>query len=579
MIMNIKFQQLFFLLLFLSINIISAQEFDESFLESLPEDLKSDLLDKTALQKDLEETQYRRPSTFIKKPDEFSERFGSQIFSMMQTTFMPLNEPSFDGSYLLDYGDVLELQMVGQKSYTTEVQIKRDGSISIEDIGKIYLSGLALSDAVELIKAKVSSVFIGVQPFVTLTNVRDIQVIIAGNVYNPGPYVLNGNSNVFHALSVSGGPSEQGSFRSINLVRDNIIIESIDLYKTFIMGKSSFNTRLRSGDLIFVNPVNNLVRVSGGVKRPGLYELRTDDDLSSLVKYANGLSAKADISDITLYRISNGKVISINLSNLEELSNIISKDSDNLIIREFPLRTVSISGAIKKPGDYIVNQGDGILDLVKRAGGYTTNAYPFGGILENNTTRKINEQAKQDLYQNFTRASSMSAAGNEAVSMNLMSVMEDMNNIPASGRVTAEFNLSILNKDPSIDINLQDGDSIIIPELIDHVYIYGEVATQGTSRFVQEKDFKYYIAMKGGYSDFADSKGVYILHPNGETIKVGKKNLFLTPNNSYKIYPGSIIYVPRKTGSALMNTMTAQAYATILGNIGVSLASISVLKD
>ena len=115
-----------------------------------------------------------------------------------------------------------------------KIQIKRDGSISLDDIGKVYLSGLTLNNAVDLINAKVESVYIGVQSFVSLVNVRDIQVIVAGNVYNPGPYVLNGNSNVFHALSIAGGPSEIGSYRSINLVRNNKTIETIDLYKTFI---------------------------------------------------------------------------------------------------------------------------------------------------------------------------------------------------------------------------------------------------------------------------------------------------------------------------------------------------------
>ena len=575
--MNVKFIKFFFLIS-LSPIFIAAQDFDESFLNSLPEDVRSSLQAQTSSKKDLEETQYRRPSTFIKKPGAESDRFGAQIFSMMQTTFMPLNEPSFDGTYILDYGDVLEIQFVGQKSYTAKLQVKRDGSVTIDDIGKIYLSGLTLNNAVELIEAKVNSTFIGVQTFTSLVNVRDIQVIVAGNVYNPGPYVLNGNSNIFHALSVSGGPSEMGSFRSINLVRENKIIESIDLYKTFIMGESSFSTRLRSGDLIFVKPVANLVTVSAGVKRPGLYELLDEDNLSSIILFGNGLNNVADLSDITLYRISNGKVSSIGISSISELDNIPSKDSDTLLIREFPLRTVEISGAIKKPGKYIVNQGDGILELVQSAGGYALNAYPFGGVLENKITQTINQEAIDRLYQDFARASSDMMAGDESASF-MLNIMEDLKNSTVSGRVNAEFDLSALLKDPSLDIDLQNGDSVIIPEILHHVYVYGEVLNQGTSKLKKGEDFNYYLKSKGGVSNYADIKGIFILHPNGETVKVGRKNIFNSSESSYEIYPGSIIFVPRKISKSLLNTKTAQAYAAILGNIGVSLASVSVLKD
>ena len=162
-----------------------SNEYDDSFLKSLPEDVKEDLLKQKSEKEDLEEVQYRRPSTYIQKPLEDSEpsdRFGIKIFSMMQTTLMPLNEPNFDGSYTLDYGDVLEIQLVGQKSSIEKLPIKRDGSISIEGIGKIFISGLSLQDASDLIKNKINTFYIGIKAFISLVNVRDIQIIVAGNV-------------------------------------------------------------------------------------------------------------------------------------------------------------------------------------------------------------------------------------------------------------------------------------------------------------------------------------------------------------------------------------------------------------
>lgn len=162
-----------------------AQELNDSFLKSLPDNIASDLMKRSQESESNDEVQYRRPSTFIKKPEPTSERFGAQVFSMMQTTLMPINEPNFDSSYVLDFGDEVEIQLIGQKSLTKKIRIRGDGSINLDDIGKIYLAGLPLKDASDLIKAKVNNTFIGVEAFLTLVNVRNIQILVVGNAYNP----------------------------------------------------------------------------------------------------------------------------------------------------------------------------------------------------------------------------------------------------------------------------------------------------------------------------------------------------------------------------------------------------------
>ena len=400
---------IFLLIALLPLSTSQAQEaFDEDFLESLPEDVREDLLKKNSEKEELENDRYRRPSSYIEKEnyrkqitdlkrqldklendleeankDDLDERFGMKVFSLMQTTFMPFNEPNFDGSYVLDFGDVLEIQLTGQKSQSYTTPIKRDGSINIPEIGKIFISGQSLDNAVDVINNKVKSNFNGVDVFSTLISIRDIQIIVSGNVDNPGPYTLNGNSTLFHALAVSGGPSKTGSFRKIELVRDDKIIESADLYDTFIFGRSTFSTRLRSGDLIFVRPVSNLVSVTGAVKRPGTYELKEDENLSSAIMFANGINNRADLTEISLIRLRGGTIRKIPINNQIEFNNILSNDKDKIIVRNFPYRSVEIKGAVKNPGKYLVNEGSGIFDLVNMAGGYTETAYPFGGVLEN----------------------------------------------------------------------------------------------------------------------------------------------------------------------------------------------------
>ena len=540
-------------ILFAPLSLTQSEEYDESFLESLPEEVREDLLERKKSREDSEEPQYRRPSSFINKPEDIedSDRFGIKIFSMMQTTLMPLNEPNFDGSYTLDYGDVLEVQLVGQRSSVENLPVKRDGSISLPEIGKIFVSGLPLEEASEIIKSKVNTAFIGVNAYISLVNVRDIQIIVAGNVFNPGPYTLNGNSNLFHALSMSGGPSEIGSFRSIDLIRNGQVIESMDLYETFIYGTSSFGSRLRSGDVVFVRPVSNLVRISGGVRRSGTYELKPTENLDVALQFANGITNKADLSQIKLFRLSGASVAQIAIENIAELSEMNSNDNDKIIIREFPFREVEITGAVENPGKYIVNQGDGILEIVEQAGGYTETAYPFGGVLENLNTEKINEMAISELYTAFLNSISSNYSGTQDGTLSgVIDIMKELKETPVSGRVSAEFDLDKLRANSDLDIKLQDGDKIIIPEMLDHVYIYGEVSSQGTVKFQQDKGYQHYIDLKGGFAQNADDKAVFILQPNGETIRVNNaRNLFMTQGkNQIDIYPGSVIFVPVKLG-------------------------------
>ena len=573
--MKFKLSTFFIIISFLSVSSFS-QELDQAFLSSLPDDVASTLINKNNERSALEEPQYRRPSTFIEKPEPTSDRFGANIFSMMQSSLMPLNEPNFDSSYILDFGDTLELQLVGQKSYTTKLLVKRDGSINIEDIGKLNIAGLSLDKAIELIKNKISLTFIGVEAYVTLAEVRDVQIIMSGNVYNPGSYTLNGNSNIFHALSVSGGPSENGSFRSIDLIRNNKKIESIDLYETFIFGRSSFNTRLRSGDLIFVNPVGNVVSIFGGVKRPGSYEVKNDEALSTLITFSNGLSAYADLNNIKLERVLDGSIEALPIVNISQFENIKANDMDRIFVRTYSFRSVEITGAVLNPGTYLMNEGTTILDVIEKSGGFTDNAYIFGTVYQNDNAKAISEQAAETLYkdsiENLSEIIKTGAPDTDYAP--LISVLSELKGSEISGRVVVDLDS---NEETTL---IQDGDSIIVPENTNQVYVYGSVSDGGSTLYAEGQDFEYYINKKGGITSDADKNNIYVLHPNGETFRLKiKKNLFTSFDNKVEIYPGSIIFIPESLDNGYQTRVQTQAYAAILGSLGVSLASLSVLKD
>ncbi|MDB9997724.1 SLBB domain-containing protein [Gammaproteobacteria bacterium] len=573
--MKFKLYISFLIISFLSISSFS-QELDKAFLSSLPDDIASDLINRNNERSALEEPQYRRPSTFIEKPEPTSDRFGANIFSMMQSSLMPLNEPNFDSSYVLDFGDALDLQMVGQKSSITKLMVKRDGSINIKDIGKLYVAGLSLNKAIDLIKNKINQSFIGVEAYITHTGVRDIQIIMAGNIYNPGSYTLNGNSNIFHALSVSGGPSESGSFRSIDLIRNNKKIETVDLYQTFIFGKPSFNTRLRSGDLIFVNAVEKVVSINGAVKRPGTYEIKNDEKLSNLIFFSNGLSALADLKNIKLERILDGRIKTIPIVSISQFDNIEANDLDNILIRKHAFRTIDVQGAVVNPGKYLMAEGDSILDAIKKSGGYTKSAYIFGAVYENENALAVSEIALEKLYENSIQSISqlIKSAGSGSDFTPLISILTELKDTDASGRIVIDLNS---NEDTML---IQNGDSLIIPEISNQVFIYGSIASNGSAIHVKGESLDFYIDKKGGYTKNANKKSIFVLQPNGESIQIKKsRNVFTSKDKQVEIYPGSIIYIPEEIDNGFQSVLQAQAYATILGNLGVSLASISVLKD
>ena len=158
----------------------------------------------------------------------------------------------------------------------------------------------------------------------------------------------------------------------------------------------------------------------------------------------------------------------------------------------------------------------------------------------------------------------------------LLKLAEDLRNTKPNGRIV----IDLFSQDKNDAIALREGDSLIIPEEQKHIFIYGEVSSEGAILHNLEKDLEYYINMSGGYRDQADKSAIYVLHPNGNTERFKKnRNIFANQSKILKLNPGAVIFVPRKADNSTMNRISAQAYATILGNIGVTLASISALSD
>ena len=606
---KLKFPLLF---LFAS-SILNSQDLDDSFLASLPVDLRKDVVEraenqdsnteenytpykyssklqraeelidlKNRLESDLEELERRLNSDERLDIDKELKLFGESFFSTFQTSFMPINEPNPDSSYTLDVGDVLNIQLIGQQNYNKNFVIKGSGAINLDNIGEIIIAGLSLSEASLLIKSKVNLALIGTEAFISLERIRDVNILVTGNAENAGIYTLNGNSNILHAITAAGGISEYGSFREINLLRDNKVIETLDIYDLLIDGNYNLKKRLRSGDVVFVQPRKNIVTIDGAVKRPARYEVLNNQFLGDVVRYANGIKYTADIQNISLERLLDGTLKTIPVVNQKQFETISPKDGDLIYIRDFPYRTAKISGAVKKPGSYILAAGETLDDLISKAGGFNDNAYPFGAVYLNENAKLINQKSKEILYEEFLDniiALSQQNIGNDFNLTPIVKLTEEIKNTDPSGRIVVDL-LSIEGNELE-QTQVKEGDELIIPEKSNNVYVYGEISSEGSVMFVSNQDVEYFVNKSGGFKEFADVNSIYILHPNGESIRYKtQRNIFESrPKSDIKVYPGSIIFVPRKIDESTSRRIAAQAYVSILGNLGIALASLSSINN
>jgi protein involved in polysaccharide export with SLBB domain len=255
-------------------------------------------------------------------------------------------------------------------------------------------------------------------------------------------------------------------------------------------------------------------------------------------------------------------------------------EGDSIYIREHSYRNAKITGAVSKPGSYIMSPGETLNDLVKKAGGFTKNAYIFGSVYQTEEAKSIYASAKQTLYEEFL--DNIIKISQESIGQTfdigpVVALAQDIKNSEISGRVVVD-----MLDEASIDLNpVKEGDDLFVPEINNVVYIFGETSTEGAMTYVPNRKVEYYINKTGGLKTSAAKKSIYILHPNGETdLYAQRKSIFQSsPDSAVNIYPGSVIFVPRELDNAVPRRLAAQANASILSSLALSIASLSSLSD
>lgn len=327
-----------------------------------------------------------------RKVEENYEIYGLNIFEIGSLLSFQTNQNiSTPNDYLLGVGDQLFIDIYGASEGYYQVFINPSGAILIENIGPISLNGLTVDEASLRLKQKLDFLFPGLNTNtpntflnVSLGQVRSVSVNIVGQVKLPGTYTLSGLSTTFNALYAAGGVSELGTMREIQHFRKGKLISTIDVYQYIQSGSSDGDNRLENGDVIIVKPYTNRVILQGETKINGIFELKDGETVSSLIEYAGGFAENAFQKSIKLVRIQNGEKHVADIR-ADQYDIFTSQAGDKYTVsgslNRYANRVV-IKGAVFRPGNYSLNEGLTLLDLINKTEGLQPDAFRSRALIK-----------------------------------------------------------------------------------------------------------------------------------------------------------------------------------------------------
>ena len=306
----------------------------------------------------------------LEKLDEDAlEPFGYDLFAGVPTTFAPVTDIPVPSEYIVGPGDRLEIQLIGNTNARHSLVVNRDGRLSFPELGPIAVAGLRFEAAKARIEARVAEQMIGTQAVVTMGDLRSIRVFVLGEAEMPGSYTVSGLSTVTNALFASGGVKKIGSLRNIQLKRRGAVVARLDLYDLLLSGDTSDDVRLLPGDVIFIPPVGTTVGVVGAIRRPAIYELKTESSVADLVQLGGGLAPTADPRQARIERIDDRRdrvVLDVDLGQSQSRgTNLRNGD----LLRIPSVRTafessVSLTGHVYRPGQFQFRSGMRLTDVI-----------------------------------------------------------------------------------------------------------------------------------------------------------------------------------------------------------------------
>ena len=310
--------------------------------------------------------------------------FGRDIFNQRALSFEPNMNIATPQNYVLGPGDQVIVDVYGASQRTIQLTISPEGEIIVPGYGPIQVSGLTVASANAKIRSTLGSRYSSSNVKLTVGNTRTIMINVMGEVRTPGTYHLSAFSTVFHALYMAGGINDLGTLRNIKVYRNGNLISIVDIYEYILNGRLAGNVRLQEGDVIQVGPYDCLVGVTGKVKRPMFYEMRKNESVATLLKYAGGFTGDAYKKSIRLTRQA-GERYSVFTVDEFEMNSFQVDDGDAVVVDGMLNRydnMVEIKGAVFRPGQYqLGNEINSVRSLIAHAEGVTEDAFTARGVM------------------------------------------------------------------------------------------------------------------------------------------------------------------------------------------------------
>lgn len=461
--------------------------------------------------------------------------FGRNIFNTRNLTFEPNVNIATPPNYRLGPGDEVVIDIWGASQNTIRQQISPDGTINLEQLGPVFLSGMTVDRAQQYLTDELRKIYSDQsnQIRVTLGNTRTIQINVMGEVVQPGTYALSAFSTVFHALYRAGGVSGIGSLRNVKVSRGGQIVATVDVYQFIMQGKTRDDIRLEEGDVIIVPAYDALVQITGNVKRPMRYEMKKGETLSTLLKYAGGFTSDAYTKSLRIVR-QNGKEYQVNTVDDTDYSVCKMHDGDvvtaEAILDRFTNK-LEVRGAVYRPGIYeLGGKLNTVRELVNKADGLMADAFTGRAVLYRERENKTREVKQIDIR----------------------AIMEGT----------------------QPDIPLQKNDVLYIPSIHDledlgNVQIFGEVAHPGDYPYADNMTLEDLVITAGGLRESAsvvrvdvarrikDPKSTESSATIGQTFSFGLKDGFVVDGEpGFTLQPYDQVFVRRSPGYSAQQNVT-----------------------
>lgn len=471
-----------------------------------------------------------------------SRVFGRDIFNSKLLSFEPNMNIATPQNYRLGPGDAVIIDIYGASQKTEQCTVSPDGDVTIEGYGPVQVSGLTVVQANARLRSTLGSRYTSSRVRLTVGQTRTIMVNVMGEVRLPGTYTLSAFATVFHALYMAGGTNDLGTLRNIKVYRGGRLVTVVDIYDYILNGRLTGNVRLAEGDVIVVGPYDCLVNISGKVKRPMFYEMKKNESVASLLKYAGSFTGDAYTKAVRVNR-KTGREYSVYNVGEFDFSSFQIADGDSVEVDSILPRfanTVEVRGAVFRPGKYnLGGQVNSVRTLLAQAEGVTEKAF---------TARAVMHRMKSDRTL-------------EAIRVDVAGIM--------SGRVA--------------DIPLKENDVLFIPTRSEEIQertitIRGEVNYPGTYRYAENETVEDFVLQAGGLTDRASSVNVNIsrrvtdpkaLRPDSviaQTFTVALKDGFAVDGRpEFKLMPFDEVYVMRSPAYSEQQNVSVEGEVVFAG--------------